>query len=294
MFSSSSLEPLRATVRERLLPAYAPLGHLTLVYLLGSLISGYTNRADLDLMMVWQDPAVPAAHHRETVVIGLDERQGISPLVVDHLDVHLERFVIAEQEYNVAHLTLAEFETILQSILQAKRDDTERILDPLVATAAFLYGETVLDTDGLGALWKSKLTTFPPLVKHACRRVVVAHRQEYLAGLSTASQCGDWFTFSSTLLQAVRTTVRALFVLHGIYYPGDKYLRQAIVRFSLGEEVLTCFDRLWENEGNVEAQARAKLAAIERLLELVEEHRIDDHPGHEQAGRIHEGGLNAD
>ena len=181
MFSSPSLEPLRATVRERLLPAYAPLGHLTLVYLLGSLISSYTNRADLDLMMLWQDPAVPAAHHRETVVMGLDERQGISPLVVDHLDIHLERFVIAEQEYNVAHLTLAEFETILQSILQAKRDDTERILDPLVATVGFLYGETVLDTNGLGTLWKSKLTTFPPLVKHACRRAVVAHQQEYLS-----------------------------------------------------------------------------------------------------------------
>lgn len=275
MSSSTHLNMLRATVRERLLPAYAPLGRLVLVYLLGSLVSGYTDQADLDLMMVWHDTEVPAAQSRQALVARLDERQGVSPLVVDHLDIHLERIVIDEQEYNVAHLTLIEFEMILQSILQAKRDSAERILDPLVATAGFAYGEIILDAEEVGARWRSTLTTVPPQVKHTCRRAVLAHRQEYLDTLTSARTHEDWFQFHSTLLRAVRTTLRALFVLQEIYYPGDMYLRQAIARFGLGEEVLACFDRLWESGGKVQERAEAQQMAITRLIELVEEQEID-------------------
>ncbi len=62
---------------------YESLGQLTLAYLLGSLAAGYTEDADLDLMMVWDDPEVPAASLREPLVTRLDERQGVSPFVVD-------------------------------------------------------------------------------------------------------------------------------------------------------------------------------------------------------------------
>ena len=83
MSSSTRLETHRTTLRERLLPAYEPLGQLTLVYLLGSLVSGYTEDADLDIMMVWDDPEVPAGSQREPLVARLDERQSVSPFVVD-------------------------------------------------------------------------------------------------------------------------------------------------------------------------------------------------------------------
>jgi len=41
MASSPRLETHRTTLRERLFPAYEPLGHLTLVYLLGSMENSY-------------------------------------------------------------------------------------------------------------------------------------------------------------------------------------------------------------------------------------------------------------
>ncbi len=143
MASSPRLEAHRTTVRERLLPAYEPLGSLTFVYLLGSLVSGSTEDADLDLMMIWDDPDVPAASLREALVSRLEERQGVSLFVVDYRDIHLERSVIAGQEYHVAHQTLTSFEAMLRSILDGKRDSTDRVLDPLVATAGFAYGELV-------------------------------------------------------------------------------------------------------------------------------------------------------
>jgi hypothetical protein len=206
MASSTRLETHRTTLRERLFPAYEPLGQLTLVYLLGSLVSGYTEDEDLDLMMVWDDPDVPAASLREPLVARLDERQGVSPFVVDYRDIHLERSVIARQEYNVAHQTLTSFEAMLQPVLDGKRDSTDRVLDPLVATAGFAYGELVLDRKALGQQWKSRLSTFPLVVKQECRRAMLAHRQAYLTDLTTLMRRADWFKFHCILVEAVRTT----------------------------------------------------------------------------------------
>jgi hypothetical protein len=275
MSSSPRLETHRTTLRERLLPAYEPLGHLTLVYLLGSLASGYTEEADLDLMMVWDGAEVPAAAQREPLVARLDERAGVSPFVVDYRDIHLERYAIDGQEYNVAHQTLASFETMLQSILDGRRDGSERVLDPLVATAGFAYGELAWDRKNIGQQWKSRLSAFPAAVKRECRRAVLAHRQAYLTDLRTLMGRADWFKYYCTLVEAVRTTVRALFALHEVYYPGDKWLRQAIMRFGLGEEVLTCFDRLFEAQGSAPERASEQQAALLRLMGLVEEDEVD-------------------
>jgi len=268
--SSTRLETHRTTLRERLLPAYKSLGRLTLVYLLGSLVSGYTEDADLDLMMVWDDAGIPAASLREALVARFDERPGVSPFVVDYRDIHLERYVIAGQEYNVAHQTLTSFETMLQSILDGRRDSAERVLDPLVATAGFYYGELVLDPDGLGQQWKNRLSTFPSVVKRDCRRAVLAHRQAHLTNLRTLMRRADWFKFHCILVEAVRTTMRALFALHEVYYPGDKWLRQSILHFELGEEVLTYFDRLFEAQGSALERAIEQHAALSRLMDLVE------------------------
>ncbi len=277
MFSSTRLEAYRNTVQQQVLPAYEPLGQLTLVYLLGSLVSGYTKDADLDLMMVWDDADVPTASLREPLVARLDERLGVPPFVVDYRDIHLERYVIDSQEYNVAHQTLTSFEAMLQSILDGRQDSTERVLDPLVATAGFAYGEPVLDPKSLGQQWKSRLSTFPSVVKRECRRAVLSHRQAYLTDLTTLMRRADWFKFHCVLVEALRTTLRALFALHEVYYPGDKWLRQSILRFGLDAEVLTCFECIFEAKGSALERAVEQHAALERLMDLVEEREVSQH-----------------
>jgi hypothetical protein len=66
----------------------------------GPLVSGYTHQADLDVIFVWHQPEVPVDVRRAAVVACLDERQPGAPFVVDYWDVHLDRFVLAGQEYN--------------------------------------------------------------------------------------------------------------------------------------------------------------------------------------------------
>jgi GNAT superfamily N-acetyltransferase len=274
---STRLEEYGNTLRQQVLPAYEPLGRLSLVYLLGSLASGYTEEADLDIMMVWDDANVPAASLREPLVSHFDERPGIPAFVVDYRDIHLERYVMAGQEYHVAHQTRVSFEAMLQVILDGKRDGTDRVLDPLVATAGFAYGELVWDREGLGRQWKNRLNTFPPVVKRECVRAVLAHRQAHLTDLTTLMKRADWFKFHCLLVEALRTSMRALFALHEVYYPGDKWLRQAILRFGLGEDVLTSFDRLFEATDSAGERAIEQLAALRRLMDLVEGDEAGQH-----------------
>ena len=272
MAASTRLEEYRTTVRQQVLPAYDRLGSLTLVYLLGSLVAGYADDADLDMMLVWDDPDVPTAAHRELLIAHFDERERGQPFVLDYHDIDLERFVIADLEYNLAHLPLAVWQAMIQAILDGQRAGSERVLDPLVATAGFYYGELVLDRQGIGQQYKTRLATFPAAVKQECRRAVLARRQAYLADLQTLVAREDWFKFHCILVEAVRLTVRALFSLHEVYYPGDKWLRQAIIRFGLETEVLAPFDRLWTAGGNVAENAVEQIAALSGLMDQVEEY----------------------
>src|SRR6266545_2859632 len=95
MAASTRLEEYRTTLRQQVLPAYDRLGSLTLVYLLGSLVSDYADDADLDMMLVWDEPDVPTAAQRELLIAHFDEREPGQPFVVDYHDIHLERLVIA-------------------------------------------------------------------------------------------------------------------------------------------------------------------------------------------------------
>jgi len=122
MSSSTRLEDHHNTLQQQVLPAYERLGSLTLVYLLGSLVHGYTEQADLDIMMVWDDRDVPAGSLREPLVAHFDEQKRTPPFIVDYHDIHLERYVIAGQEYNVAHLPLASFQSMIQSVLDGTRE----------------------------------------------------------------------------------------------------------------------------------------------------------------------------
>ncbi len=128
MAASTRLEEYRTTVRQQVLPAYDRLGSLTLVYLLGSLVAGYADDADLDMMLVWDDPDVPTAAHRELLIAHFDERERGQPFVLDYHDIDLERFVIADLEYNLAHLPLAVWQAMIQAILDGQRAGSERVL----------------------------------------------------------------------------------------------------------------------------------------------------------------------
>lgn len=131
-----------------MLPRYAALAPLAFAYMQGSVVRGFTERADLDVIAVWDAPAVPT--DRAALVDGLDERRPPAATVVDYRDVHLDRFVFGGQEYNIGHHTLAEYRALLSAAMEGRELPGERIIGPLTLVFGLSTAELLVDTGGSG------------------------------------------------------------------------------------------------------------------------------------------------
>lgn len=217
-------------VREAL-PRYGTLGTLAFAYLHGSLVRGYTDDADLDVIAVWADPAVPTT--RAAIVAGLDERRPPAPSVVDYRDVHLDRFVLAGQEYNVGHHALPDFRALVAAALAGRPPPGARVPTPHALAAGFRAAELLADPTGAGAELQRAVATFPPHLKEQARRIVRSRREGVLTELRTFAAREDWFAFHCALVAVTRAALQVLFAVNGEYYPGDKWLRQALARLGV-------------------------------------------------------------
>ena len=252
----------RDRLLRQVLPRYEALGPLAFAYAQGSLVSGYTDEADLDVIIVWHQPEVPADGRRAAVVARLDERQPGAPFVVDYRDVRLDRFVLAGQEYSIGHHALPDFAAVVDAVLAGREPANARVLNPLTLVSGFRYGELLADPDGHAARLLDALAPFPPALAAATRRHLRNNRATWLADLQKFAARGDGLAFHDTLVAAARAALQALFAAHEVYFPGDKWLRPAMVRFGVGERAITAFDRLWAPQ----ASLSERIAALEQLI----------------------------
>jgi hypothetical protein len=272
---SFHLAQYQRLLQEQVLPQYAQLGKLAFAYLQGSLVNGYTDQSDLDIVMVWDQPEVPGSPAREEIVVRLDERKLTPPFVVDYRDVHLEQWVIAGQECSVGHWSLVRFEPLVQSVLAGRWDTADGVLNSLVAVSGFYSGKLLLDSAHRARRLKAELVRFPVALKAETARVARVRQTAYLADLRKFADRADWFMFHSVLVEAVRTALQALFAAHEVYYPGDKWLRLAIARFGLEPRILDLFDQLWQSQ----ADPTGRIDATEQLLSLAAGANGDPHQG---------------
>ncbi|GEM_PF-6360607 len=259
---SLDLDPHRARLLERVLPAYEQLGTLAFAYWQGSLVSGYTDQSDLDVILVWDTPDAPTG--REGVVATLDEEGRQPPFVVDYMDVHLDRFVMAQQEYNVGHWSLPASRDAVQTVLTGRERPGPGVLHALTAVSGFWSGQLLFDPAQEGVALHRALRAFPLVLQEQSIHVVRNHRAAYLADVRKFAERRDWFMFHSVLVTAVRASLQALFAAHRVYYPGDKWLREAIRKHGLGQGTLAAFDGVWD----LRAPATERIASLTQLLDL--------------------------
>lgn len=232
----------RDLLQQEVFPRYEALGiPLAFAYLQGSLVSGYTDTADLDIIAVWDAPAAPA--DRAGVASSLDERQPPAASVVDYRDVHLDRFLLAAQEYNVAHHVLPDFRAMVAAALEGRPLPGDRVLSPFTLVAGFRSAELLADPAGAGAELRAAVARVPPRLKEQARHALRHHTPRQLTELRTHAERADWFAFDCALITVTRTALQALFALHDEYYPGDKWLRQAMRRAGMAPEAVAAFDR---------------------------------------------------
>jgi hypothetical protein len=262
--SRLDLDAHRGLLLGQVLPEYQALGTLAFAHVQGSLVVGYTDRADLDVILVWDEPEVPMG--REGLVAKLDERRREWPEAIDYRDIHIDRFVIAGQEYEIAHYALTRFEQTMESVRTGTDLPGREIVNPLALAAAFRDAVFVIDPRGLGRRLQEMLHTFPEHLKTSTRRAVQNNKDRKLADLRKHVSRGDWFAFQSALVGVGRTVLQALFAAREVYWTGDKWRRTAMVRFGFGPQVLEAYDRLWA----MDAAPAERIAALERLIALVD------------------------
>lgn len=243
------------------LPEYAPLGALAWAHVQGSLVLGYTEESDLDVILVWDAPDVPTG--REPLVARLDEREREFPEVIDYRDIHIDRFVLRGQEYELAHYTRERFEQTMQSVRTGSDLPGREIVNSQALAGAFREAVFVVDPRGVGQRLQETLREFPEHLKAGTRLTASNNRERRMNELRTHARRGDWFPFNSALASATRTVLQALFAQREVYWTGDKWRRAAMLRYAFEPHLIDAYDRLWSPG----ALPESRLAALDDLTD---------------------------
>jgi hypothetical protein len=108
------------------------------------------------------------------------------------------------------------------------------------------------------------LAVFPEALLKSTWWVVHARREQYLGELRRRAETQDWLEFHKVLVEALTFTLQALFAASGVYYPGNKWIRQAMVRFGLDWRVVDLYDQLWV------ADTAHRIDVMAQLVDLVD------------------------
>lgn len=259
----------KRVVLERVLPAYEELGGVSFAWAQGSVVSGYTAKGDYDVILAWDLDKIPG--DRSSVVARLDERDPDHPFVVNHRDINIDRFTIEGQEFNIGHATPRGFRKFhVEPVLQGIAFKEEDILQPVVAVSGFYYGEVLVDRTDEASLIRQLLQPFPPKLREEALRLLRARRSE-LSMTRSLGERGDWIPYFNGLARIVQSILLALFSSRDVYYPGDKWVVQALERFAIEPSAADLWNDVWrpgaspnERTGSVNALAdlaESRLAA---------------------------------
>jgi RimJ/RimL family protein N-acetyltransferase len=259
------LDAHRDRLLRRVLPEYRALGALAFAHLQGSLVLGYTNRADLDVVLVWDQPEVPTG--RDDLVARLDERRREWPEAIDYRDIHLDRFVLEGQDYEVAHYARRRFEQAIDSVRGGGDLPGRAIVDPLALAAGLRHAVFLADPAGHGRRLQDSLRVFPEHLRTGTRRAVLNNRERSLAELRRYAERGDWFAFHCAVVGTGRRVLQALLAARDVYWSGDKWRRKALVGAGFPPPALAAYDRLWATD----TPPSGRIAALQALMSLVQE-----------------------
>lgn len=245
----------KLTVLKKIIPDYETLGSISFAWVQGSVVSGYTEKGDYDVILAWDLEELPRG--REGVVSHLDERDPENPFVVDHRDINIDRFVMGEQEFNIGHATPSGFRRFhVEPVLSGLPFRDEDILQPVVAVSGFFYGDVLIDRKGEAASIKNTLSNFPPALRKEALRLLRIHRID-LPTLRALGERADWIPYFRDLARIVRNILLAVFASYDVYYPGDKWVLRAFDRFSIERAAVSTWEAIWTRGASPAEQSEA-------------------------------------
>ena len=253
------------TIAARILPIYRQVGGLRFAYGQGSVVMGFTNDADLDLIMVWDRPTPPAIAER--LVGQLNE----GPQLAEQFHQPgfcLDRFWIGEQEVDVSHITGATFDDWLALVRNGLGWTPHAYPQPLAAIAGFAYGILLVDDSGVGAEARQRVADFPPTLATNARALLSERLPLYRENLDACARRDDGWLFHTILDGALRDICVTWFAAHGRYLPFHKRLHHWIARFDLEEDIASLERALWLPGSDLSRKIDIFSSLAERILAL--------------------------
>ncbi|HVM06888.1 MAG TPA: DUF4037 domain-containing protein [Acidimicrobiales bacterium] len=251
-----SLELLRSDV----LPVLQAHGDVHLCYVQGSLASGFTEEADLDVVVVWQHD-IPL---QRTWLSELHDDPSVELFTYDASDLAIDRLWRHDQEFNLGHHAGDAFARRMAADADGRRLAND--LTTLQVRSGFLRGSVVVDEDGAAAGYRQATASVPETaVAEACRRA----RNDWAYAkteLAKAADRGDHLVFAYVLAQSIAVQLVALFAVHGHYYPGLKWVRRVMQHLGIPSEAISLYDRVWSERSD----PRPQLEAADEFAEWID------------------------
>lgn len=147
--------------------------------------------------------------------------------------------------------------------MQADELVHRQIADPLVAICGFYYGRVIVRFCWYRTANQVALSHLSAKLRAVTRPVVKSRAPANLAALQTFIGRSDWFGFYTTLVEACRIVLQAIFAAAEIYNPGDKWLNRSPARFGLPVTVRYAYEQLW----NPHVRLDERIAALRSLFE---------------------------
>ncbi len=252
-------------IAARVVPAYRPLGGLSFAYGQGSVVTGFSADADIDLVLVWDRAAPPAPEARPAQCLN----EGTWPTEQFHQPgAYLDQFRIGTRPIDVAHIPAAVFAEWLDSVGAGGGWEQRAYPQPLAAVAGFAYGVLLADERGAGAAARARVAAFPPALAARSRARLAEQLPGYADALAGCTARGDGWLFHEILADALRGACATWFAAYGRYLPFHKRLHDWVARFGLDPELAQLERQLWLPGADLARKQALYVALAEPVLAL--------------------------
>lgn len=217
-------------------------------------------KADFDLAYVWENSAIPI--DRDQIVNKLNNTKDYDYMVVNYKNVHLDRFMLGNQEYNILHKTLDIFNKNIVDIKKGENIYSDGVLKPLISVSSFYYGQILFDPDKILEKVKIDLDNFPKIIKKTTYQKLENKKSKSIPQIKIYAKHNDIYMFYKEILILLELFTIAYFSKNEIYYPGMKWFKGYLKKFNLDQSIGLEIDTILLNTEKLDK----KIDKINKLL----------------------------
>jgi hypothetical protein len=252
MRGSSLRRPSAALAVERLADQYRHADDLGWMYGQGSVITGLTDDADLDLILIWDKDAPTAP-----TLPGPSTLNSHGPLA-------LERSQVDGYDVDVMHVPRRTYEKWMSQLEEGDGWADSAWPLPVYVAAGLAESQLLLDPTGRGTELRSRVQIpAAPLVTKVRHRLE-ASTPGFVNELRRAAERDNRWLHAHLAVQLHKLIYTAWFLFEGHYPPFPKYLPQWYERFGMKRDIQRLEARYWAAPDPTE-----RTAALESLAAAV-------------------------